>query len=342
VDLRKNYKAYVAPFGNLREDITRCLEFIGWENTIKRGSTVFIKPNFTYPYYKPGVTTNPKFLEQLLVLLKERTSNIIIGESDGANRAFTADAAFKGHGLDKICSDLDITLVNLSSEPARRVEDLIQGKKVAVYLPELLLDDIDCFISVPVLKVHAMTYATLSMKNLWGCYPDPMRCLHHKNLSEKLTLITKHLNPKLVLIDGTFSLNSHGPMYGEPIRTNLILGANNPVVADTLGTKVLGVPLSKVEHILTAEREGLGTCNLDKVLLNQDWSKFCLNFKVQRTLVDRCSLLLFHSELLSKLVMDSSLRPIIYRAVSFVRNSEERSVVTDLKKSANFGKEGSN
>lgn len=31
------------------------------------------------------------------------------------------------------------------------------GKRVKVQLPNLLLDGIDCFISVPVLKVHVMT-----------------------------------------------------------------------------------------------------------------------------------------------------------------------------------------
>ena len=58
-------------------------------------------------------------------------------------------------------------------------EEMIWGerKKVKVQLPNLLLEEIDCFISVPVLKVHVMTGVTLSIKNLWECHPDTMRGL---------------------------------------------------------------------------------------------------------------------------------------------------------------------
>ena len=62
-------------------------------------------------------------------------------------------------------------------------------KRVKVQLPKFLLEEIDCFISVPVLKVHVMTEVTLSIKNLWGCYPDTMRCLHHQNFNYKLHLL---------------------------------------------------------------------------------------------------------------------------------------------------------
>ena len=121
---------------------------------------------------------------------------MILGESDGGNHSFTADASFKGHNMPEICKETGVELVNLSNLPSRKVEGSINSKNISVTLPQMLLDDVDCFISVPVLKVHVMTSVTLSMKNLWGCNPDTMRCLHHKNLNEKLALITKVLNSK--------------------------------------------------------------------------------------------------------------------------------------------------
>jgi uncharacterized protein (DUF362 family) len=102
---------------------------------------------------------------------------------------------------------------------------------------------VDCFISVPVLKVHVMTGVTLSMKNLRGCYPDTMRCLHNQNFNYKIGLITKLLDPKMVVIGGIYALDGHGPMYGEPVKTNLSLTANNPVVADALGANIMGIHL---------------------------------------------------------------------------------------------------
>ena len=49
--------------------------------------------------------------------------------------------------------------------------------------------NVDESISLPVLKVHAATKVSMSIKNLWGCHPDTPRLLNHKNLAEKLTLI---------------------------------------------------------------------------------------------------------------------------------------------------------
>ena len=233
--MSRHYRAYISHAMDLEKTIPDSLEFIRWKDHVSPDTTVFVKPNFTLPYYKEGVTTNPRVLHHLLGLLRDRAGRVIVGESDGGNHSFTADQAFRGHGMQEICRDTGTELVNLSTIPAKNVEGVVQGRSVKVQLPAMLLEDVDCFISVPLLKVHVMTTVTLSMKNLWGCYPDTMRCLHHKNLSRKLALITRSLNPQLVLIDGTFALDGHGPMYGTPVKTDLILSADNPVVADSLG-----------------------------------------------------------------------------------------------------------
>jgi len=326
------YRAYITKVSNLHDDIANSLEFIQWKDSIRNDSTVFIKPNFTYPFYKEGITTNPTVLKELLTFLKDRAERVIVGESNGGNHSFTADQAFKGHSMPEICKETGAELVNLSTLPSRFIEESIQGKRVKVQVPDLLVDDIDCVISVPVLKVHVMTMITLSMKNLWGCYPDTMRCLHHKYLSRKLTLLTKVIKPKVVLIDGTYALNGHGPMYGEAVKADLIIAANNPVVADAFGTAIMGIPVSQVEHILFAEKEGLGTTNLDAVQFNEDWKKYQMTFQMNKTLIDSLSTILFNSECMAKLVMDSPIKPIIYGVASKLRNEREQKVVDEVNK----------
>jgi len=325
------YSAHVTGTkANLKEDLLKSLEFCDWKSQVKTDSTVFIKPNFTIPYYKDGITTRPELLKNLLEILKDRAASVIVGESDGGNHSFSADDAFKGHNMHEICKETGVELVNLSKLHSVVVEDKIEGKTVKVPLPELLLDEIDCFMSVPVLKVHVMTGVTLSIKNLWGCYPDTMRCLHHKHLSYKLALITKNLNPKLIVIDGTYALDGHGPMYGEAKKTDLLISSNNPVVADSLGAAIMGIPLKVAKHILVAEKEGLGTTNLQKVRTNDDWAKFEMQFHINKTVIDRISVLLFNSELLAKVVLDSPITPLIYKVAGFLRTSEEQEVADEL------------
>jgi len=326
-----DYYAYISKISDLKQNVEDSLRFIHCADHIHNDSTVFIKPNFTYPFYKEGITTTPLVLKELLGILKDRAGRVIVGESNGGNHSFTADAAFKGHGMYEICKETGAELVNLSTLSSRYIEDTIQGKKVKVQVPDLIVDEIDCFISVPVLKVHVMTNITLSMKNLWGCYPDTMRCLHHKYLSRKLTLLTKVIKPKIVLIDGTFALDGHGPMYGKAVKTDLLIAANNPVVADAFGSAIMGIPVSQVEHIMFAEKEGLGTTNLDEVHFNDEWKKYQMQFEVNKTVIDRLSMILFNSECMAKLVMDSPLKPIIYGVATKLRNVEEQCVNDELK-----------
>jgi len=332
------YRAYVTKIDNgYRSAILAGLEFVNWDNYVNKNSRVFIKPNFTFPYYKEGITTSPEFLKCLLELLRGKAGSVIVGESDGGNHSFTADEAFEGHDMPRICKEAGAELVNLSKLPRVTVGGEIQGKKVSVRLPRFLLEGIDCFISVPVLKVHAMTGITLSIKNLWGCHPDTMRCLEHQNLSYKLALITRTLKPRIVIIDGTYGLDGHGPMFGEAKKLDLIMVADNPVVADSLGAALMGIPLRLAGHILVAEKAGLGSTSLEQVDINDNWEQYKMQFSVKKTPVDMLSRLLFSSDALARLVMSSPLTPLIYKVAAVLRTSKEKEVASQLGKQKTIG-----
>lgn len=306
------------------------LDFIGWDKYITKQSRVFVKPNFTFHRYKEGVTTSPELLECLLQLLKTKAGSVTLGESDGGNHSFTAEQAFEGHNMYRICRDAGVELVNLSSLPAETVEGTILGKTVSVSLPRMLLHETDCFISVPVLKVHAMTGVSLSLKNLWGCLPDTMRGLHHQNLKYKLSLIAQSLKPRIVVIDGIYALNKHGPMYGEAVRTNLVVVADNPVAADATGARLMGFSPQHIGHIAVAARAGLGSADPADIKTSRDWKPLQKHFHVEKSIIDNISVLLFHSDLLARLVMDSSLTPAIYRVAGKLRSAQEKELAFQL------------
>ena len=92
-----DYCGYINKSENQSENLTRALEYIDWESIIRRDDVVFIKPNFTFPSYKAGVTTNPELLDAILSKIKNRAQRIIVGESNGGMNSFTADEAFRGH-----------------------------------------------------------------------------------------------------------------------------------------------------------------------------------------------------------------------------------------------------
>ena len=325
------YRAYLDELrGDLKVTLQKGLEFINWDKYIDKNSRVFVKPNFTFPYYVEGVTTSPQLIKKLLEILKSKADTVILGESDGGNHSFKAEEAFQGHNMYEICKGTGVELVNLSTLPSKFVEDEIQGKRVKVQLPKLLLEEVDCFISVPVLKVHVITTISLSLKNSWGCNPDTMRSLHHQSLPYKLALIAKLIRPKIVVVDATYALNKHGPMYGEPVKTNLVLVADNPVVADALGARIMGFSPQGIEHIIVAEKAGLGSTRLENVETNQDWQRYKKQFKIEKTVIDRLSMLLFYNDAFARLVMNSPLTPVIYQVAGIFRTKAEREVASQI------------
>ena len=49
------YSAYITKVDNdLKDKLSEGLDFIDWKQQVKTDSTVFLKPNFTFPYYKEG------------------------------------------------------------------------------------------------------------------------------------------------------------------------------------------------------------------------------------------------------------------------------------------------
>jgi len=315
---------------DLKGTLHRGLEFINWDRYIDKGSKVFVKPNFTYPFYKEGVTTNPELLKCLLELLKSKTDTVMLGESDGGNNTWKPEQAFEGHNMYEICNEAGVELVNLSSLPSETIKDTILGRNVEVIIPKMLLEEIDCFISVPVLKVHAMTILSLSLKNLWGCDPDTMRVLRHQNLDYKLALMAKLLKPKIVVIDGTYALNKHGPLDGEPVKLGLISVADNPVSADKLGAEIMGFSPDHIKHIVVAERAGLVPEN-NEVQTNKRWQQYRRQFQMKRTFLDRLNYYLpFKNDVIAKLVFSSRFTSLIYKIVAILRTRREKKVASDI------------
>jgi hypothetical protein len=82
-----------------------------------------------------------------------------VGESDGANHAFTAEESLAGHSLYDICKEEGAEAVSLSKLPSSVIESSVLGKKVKVQLPICCLTTWTLHINA-VFKVHAMTTVT--------------------------------------------------------------------------------------------------------------------------------------------------------------------------------------
>jgi uncharacterized protein (DUF362 family) len=308
----------------LEQDLKKSLERMKWRDQIKSDSRIFVKPNYTAPFFVPGITTNRCVIEALLGVLKDRAAEVYVGESDGGDESFTADYSMNNHGVPEICKKTGATMINLSAVKRVRLTDNICGRRIEVTLPVPLLG-MDESLSVPVLKVHVMTKVTLSLKNLWGCHPSTLRLLDHKFLSERLTLIAKSINLRYVVVDAIYGLNRHGPMDGDAVNVGAILVGNNPVATDATCTRLMGFDPRTVHHIVTACNSGLGPIDEKEIEILSDLSPFQQHFYVERNTLDQLSALTFKSNILNKFVSDSIFSKLLYK----IANREYRKKIVN-------------
>jgi len=214
------------------------------------GTRVFLKPNLTYPRHKPGVTTNPRFIKDVVKTFRELGATVTIGEGDGGYGAWSAELAFEGHGLPNLCREFGVRLVNLSTAPSRLTEIEVLGDAYREYLPIELLEDTDLFVTLPVPKIHAMTVYSGAVKNQWGCIPDKLRLRRHPDFVGLVWAVNMAVKPQLVLGDAEYVLNRSGPLVGDPIYMNRFIASDDILAFDVaVSQRLMGLNAEQIPYL---------------------------------------------------------------------------------------------
>lgn len=269
----------------IENDIEKTLQYLEWEKIIAPGSSVFLKPNLTFPTYEPGITTSPEFIEGVVKVISSRTNHIMVGESDGGYRGWPAEMAFEGHNLPAICKRYGVKLINLSKQPCIPLSVNLTKGLINLNLPAVLLNEVDVFITLPVPKIHQVTYMSGAIKNQWGCIPDTMRLLNHPYFDELILEINRLLKVRLALADGKFFLNKTGPMLnGIPILKNLIIGSDSIGSIDSVLCRIMGLNYREIRYLRLAEICGW-IPPIEDMEMNTSPEDFCnQKFYLKRTL----------------------------------------------------------
>lgn len=314
-------KVFVSKLADRVEDtVCRGLDWINVDTIVPRNARVAIKPNLTYPFHKPGVTTSPRLLEAVVAVLRTRTRNISIVESDGGSYSWPARQAFEGHGILDICKRYEVSAVNLTESPREWVETEVAQREVRLEMSRLLLRETDVFVTMPVPKVHAMTRVSLGFKNQWGCLPDVKRLRNHPEFSRKVIALNRLLGPKMVIFDGTWFLNRQGPMEGEPVRMDLVIASNDVGAGSLACCELMGIAPESVAHLRLAAREGMMPHQIQEVELNTDLHRFAgPRFYLDRGWSQWLALAIFHSRLATKMLYDSPLAKPAHEALYLFR-----------------------
>src|ERR1017187_5266294 len=143
--MNKRYISIHKRGGNLEAVVKNCLMEAGILGRINPDTRIALKPNLTYPYFKPGVTTSPEVIRATVKVLRDHSKHISIVETDGGYGAWSAKEAFEGHGMFSLAKEFGIQVVNLCECEKELINFQSGWRRCQVPLPKVLLHDTDVF-----------------------------------------------------------------------------------------------------------------------------------------------------------------------------------------------------
>lgn len=142
--------------------------------------------------------------------------------------------------------------------------------------------DCDVFIDIPIVKDHAGTRFTCTLKNLMGACPySTNRFFHFGSNAKKayddveflsqciadLNLVKK---PSLCVVDATAFITTNGPFGpGDMKKLHKVVAGTNNVLVDSYCSTLLGLKPEDVVMIKKAHEHGLGSMDLKKAVIKE-------------------------------------------------------------------------
>lgn len=245
-------------------------ELGGIERFVKKGSTVLLKPNMSFPNPpENATTTDPKLVRAVATKCLEA----------GARRVFVADHPMRSvslcldkTGMREACAGLkEVHLLGASEEgmfEPVRLSGTRELREVRV-LRALLQSDL--LINLPRMKSHGATTVSLGTKGNMGLIWDRKSFHGRMDLDQAIGDLNTFIRAALTILDGSRVLTAGGPLGPGPVENlGCLIGGTDPVAVDAVGVgkaKWYGRVFSPAEvgHLAACYERGLGEIDLDRI-----------------------------------------------------------------------------
>jgi uncharacterized protein (DUF362 family) len=229
------------------------------------GKRILLKPNVAREVEaNTAINTNPAVVKAVFeYLFKRFKAEFFLGDSPIV--LSETHRAFEKAGYKELMADPWLKYLDLDEPPPLKLEIpnglIIKSTRVTGYWPHF-----DYIISIPVLKMHMHTGASLSFKNCKGLlYKRDKVLLHHQQAPEvvepmqKINPRVKELDiaigdlslviqPHLAIIDATFALEGLGPSSGNAKKMDTIIASTDFLAADIVAL-ALTQPAWSLDHV---------------------------------------------------------------------------------------------
>ncbi len=245
----------------------------GLNTLIKKGDVVLIKPNICgYAAAGAPIITDYRTVEAIVKKAAELgASKIVIAEGTISGNAFESSLV----RLNKYDTIQGVQLINLNAFDKDDCYKLKPQKSLTgaeFYIPKIFMDA-DVVINVAKLKTHFQPEAviSLSLKNSFGVPPGKIYGTGYKNglhmlgLKEAIIDLNRIRKPDLSVIEGIVGGEGYGPLYNDPVKSEIIFAGKDLAALDTVALTFMGFNVEEVPHVALAGKEGLGITDLSKI-----------------------------------------------------------------------------
>jgi uncharacterized protein (DUF362 family) len=223
-----------------------------------RGKSVLLKPNLVEYIAGVEVNTNPVLVGAAAeAFLRLGAKRAIVGEGPGHQR--DTYLVLVESGLDARLRSQAIDFVDLNRDELVKIQTRANFTGLDhLWLPRTVLTS-DFIVSMPKIKTHHWAGVTLSMKNMFGVVPGtrygwPKNVLHWQGIHRSILDICATVPIHFVIADGVIAMEGNGPLHGRHRQLGKIVLANDPVAADFVCARLMGLNPRLIWHLDRASR----------------------------------------------------------------------------------------
>lgn len=224
-----------------------------------RNMMVGIKPNLVSPTPAEfGATTHPEVVAGIIEYLQENGHDKIM-MLEGSWVGDKTSESYEVCGYKALSEKYGVPFVDTQIDGYHEVDCAGMNLNICN-----AVDMVDFMINVPVMKGHCQTKITCALKNMKGCIPNTeKRKFHSMGLHRPIAHLSRGIHQDFIVVDhicGDLDFEDGG----NPVVTNCVMAAKDPVLVDAYVCSLLGYDVTEVPYILEAQNIGSGVADLSK------------------------------------------------------------------------------
>jgi uncharacterized protein (DUF362 family) len=285
--------------------IEDALNLIEAPSMLTEGACVVITANMVDN--KPpstGTVVHPDLLRKIIRYLKKyKPSRIVVAAGSGGA---PTHKVFEEIGFNRVIQDEKVEFVDLNYGPYDEISlnhDIVPNTKI-----NRLCREMDIHISFTPIKMHKEATVSLGIKNMALSWPPaeihgmPKKKLGiHEDLHNFIAAMGEAVPIDITILTGMNGMIWTGPSDGKAVSSNLIVAGTDPVAADAVAARLMGLLPQAVHYLFELHRRGLGQADINKISMRgipllEAEEAFSMAALGESIAIDRPAILTFHGD----------------------------------------------